>query len=67
MLVREVGKFGIVGGLSFAIDFAIFNVLLRQGFETLAAKTISTTIATTFAFIGNRYWTWRDREHTPHG
>lgn len=66
-LVREVGKFGIVGGLSFAIDLVIFNILLHHGFETLVAKTISTTIATSFAFLGNRYWTWRDRSHSHMG
>ncbi|MCY1140777.1 GtrA family protein [Actinoplanes sp. Pm04-4] len=63
-LIRELGKFGTVGGISFAIDVAIFNVLLQAGFETLIAKTISTVIATTFAFAGNRFWTWRDRAHT---
>jgi putative flippase GtrA len=63
-LVRELSKFGTVGGIAFAIDFAIFNVLLRHGFESLLAKTISTVIATTLAFAGNRYWTWRHREHT---
>jgi putative flippase GtrA len=62
-LVREVGKFGIVGGSAFAIDLVIFNVLLHSGVETLIAKTISTVIATTFAFAGNRFWTWRDRAH----
>ncbi len=62
--MREVGKFGTVGGIAFAIDFAIFNVLLYAGAESLLAKTGSTIIATTFAFVGNRYWTWRDREHT---
>jgi putative flippase GtrA len=66
-LVHEVSKFGIVGGVSFAIDLAIFNVLLQQGSETLVAKTISTTIATTVAFLGNRFWTWRAREHTHMG
>lgn len=66
-LVREVGKFGIVGGTCFAIDLVIFNLLLARGMETLVAKTISTTIATSFAFVGNRYWTWRDREHTHMG
>jgi putative flippase GtrA len=63
-LVRELSKFGTVGGIAFAIDLAIFNVLLQAGFETLLAKTISTVLATTVAFIGNRYWTWRHRPHT---
>ncbi|WP_438862121.1 GtrA family protein [Paractinoplanes aksuensis] len=63
-LIRELGKFGTVGGVAFAIDVAIFNVLLQAGFETLIAKTISTVIATTFAFAGNRFWTWRHRAHT---
>ena len=63
-LVRELSKFGTVGGIAFAIDLAIFNVLLQTGFESLIAKTISTVIATTVAFAGNRFWTWRHREHT---
>jgi putative flippase GtrA len=62
-LVREVGKFGTVGGIAFLIDLAIFNVLLHAGLETLLAKTISTVIATTVAFLGNRFWTWRHRAH----
>ena len=62
-LIREVGKFGTVGGIAFVIDLTIFNVLLQAGLETLAAKTISTVIATTVAFVGNRFWTWRHREH----
>ena len=47
-LVREVSKFGTVGGVSFLIDLAIFNVLLAAGFETLVAKTISTTAGVDF-------------------
>nr|WP_296063678.1 GtrA family protein [uncultured Actinoplanes sp.] len=63
-LVREVGKFGTVGSISFTIDLVIFNILLQAGVETLFAKTISTVIATTFAFAGNRFWTWKDRAHS---
>ncbi|MFC7527923.1 GtrA family protein [Actinoplanes sp. GCM10030250] len=63
-LAREVGKFGLVGGIAFAVDLAIFNYLLQSGSETLTAKTASTVVATTLAFLGNRFWTWRDGDHT---
>jgi putative flippase GtrA len=63
-LIHEVGKFGTVGAISFVIDLSIFNVLLAADVETLAAKTISTVFATTVAFAGNRFWTWRHRAHT---
>nr|WP_067508444.1 GtrA family protein [Actinoplanes sp. TFC3] len=62
-LLRELSKFGAVGGVAFAIDFVIFNVLLRSGMESLLAKTCSTVLATTVAFLGNRFWTWRHRSH----
>ncbi|WP_433792163.1 GtrA family protein [Actinoplanes sp. CA-252034] len=63
-LVRELGRFGIVGGIAFTVDFVLFNILLRAGLETLTAKAASTIVATTIAFFGNRFWTWRDGEHT---
>jgi putative flippase GtrA len=63
-LLREIGKFGTVGGIAFAIDTVIFNVLLGTGAETLVAKLVSTVVATTIAFLGNRFWTWRHRAHT---
>ncbi len=62
-LVRELSKFGTVGAVAFAIDLVIFNVLLHNGMESLLAKTISTVLATTVAFTGNRFRTWRHREH----
>jgi putative flippase GtrA len=62
-LAREVGKFGTVGAISFAIDTVIFNLMLGAGAETLVAKLVSTVVATTVAFLGNRFWTWRHRSH----
>ncbi|UQU65623.1 GtrA family protein [Couchioplanes caeruleus] len=62
-LVRELSKFGTVGAVAFTIDLVIFNVLLQGGLESLLAKTISTVVATTVAFAGNRFWTWRHRDH----
>lgn len=63
-LARELSKFGLVGGIAFAVDLAIFNFLLQRGSEPLIAKTASTTVATTLAFLGNRFWTWRHGDHT---
>ncbi|MDI1459912.1 GtrA family protein [Catellatospora sp. KI3] len=60
-LLRELGKFGVVGGLAFLVDLAVFNLLLGP-MGWLAATVTSMTIAATAAFLGNRYWTWRDRE-----
>ncbi len=59
-MVRELGKFGTVGGFAFLVDLVIYNLLLQAGWETLIAKALSTTVATTIAFLGNRFWTWRD-------
>ncbi|MCI4064262.1 GtrA family protein [Micromonospora sp. R77] len=64
-LVREVSKFATVGGLAFLVDFALFNYLASgQHLPPVAAKTISTVVAATLAFLGNRFWTWRHRERS---
>jgi putative flippase GtrA len=63
-LAHELGKFGMVGITAFAVDLTVFNVLLFAGVQKLLAATISMVIAATVAFIGNRFWTWRDRERT---
>jgi putative flippase GtrA len=62
-LVRELGKFGVVGGLAYAIDVTFFNVFLSS-LGGIGAKISSTVIAASAAFIGNRFWTWRDRERS---
>ncbi|MEV6813541.1 GtrA family protein [Micromonospora sp. NPDC051296] len=64
-LVRELSKFATVGGIAFFIDFALFNYLTSlHEVEQLTAKTIATVIAATFAFLGNRFWTWRHRKRS---
>jgi putative flippase GtrA len=60
-LAREVGKFGTVGAVSYVVDFTIFNILRAFLGEPIVPKIVSTVIAATLAFIGNRFWTWRDR------
>ncbi len=66
-LRKELGKFGVIGLVAFLIDLVIFNFLRFAGGEgllydkPLTAKFISVLFATTFAFAGNRHWTFKDR------
>jgi putative flippase GtrA len=61
-LVHELGKFGAVGGASYLVDLVVFNAL-RNPAGAMWAKVASTAIAATLAFIGNKLWTWRHRDH----
>lgn len=63
-LIHELGKFGVVGAIAYAVDVGIYNALLGSGWETLTAKTAATAVAATVAFGGNRFWTWRHRERS---
>jgi putative flippase GtrA len=69
-LVREVAKFGIVGLVALVVDVGLFNLLRFAGGEgpmydkPLTAKVVSVSVATTVAYFGNRYWTFRHRGRT---
>jgi putative flippase GtrA len=66
-LAREAAKFGIVGGVGFVVDVAVFNLLRYAGdpglleAKPLTAKALSVTVATLVTYLGNRHWTWRHR------
>lgn len=62
-LVREVSKFGIVGAVAYGVDTGVY-VLSRLYLGPLPSKTIATVVAASLAFVGNRFWTWRDRERS---
>jgi putative flippase GtrA len=67
-LAHEVAKFGVVGCVAFAVDIGVFNLLRYHGGEgvlyekPITAKVVSTVVATLVAYLGNRFWTFRDRE-----
>jgi putative flippase GtrA len=56
--------------VAYIIDLTIFNVLRFAGGEgplydkPLTAKVISVLAATTFAYFGNRHWTFKDRSRS---
>jgi putative flippase GtrA len=70
---RELAKFGIVGLAALVIDIGLFNLLRFAGGEgpmfdrPISSKIISVAVATTFAYFGNRYWTFRQRGRTNMG
>ena len=63
-LVRELMKFGVVGGVAFVVDVGLFNLLLHATEKPLTSKAISTIAATTVAYAGNRLWTFRKRSRS---
>jgi putative flippase GtrA len=71
-LVHELVKFGTVGAFAFIVDVGLFNLLVHAGGaaplhdKPLTGKGISTVVATAVAYLGNRHWTFRDREHAGH-
>lgn len=73
VLFREIAKFGTVGLMAFVIDVGLFNLLMFAGGagplndKPLTAKVISVVVATTFAYFGNRFWTFRHRGRTHMG
>ena len=63
-LVRELMKFGVVGGVAFVIDVGLFNLLLHLTDKPLTSKALSTIAATTVSYAGNRHWTFRRRSRS---
>ena len=66
-LYREMVKFGIVGALAFVIDLGSFNLLRATVLpeKPTTATVLSALIATAFAWVGNRTWTFRHRRNRP--
>ncbi len=75
VLAREAAKFGVVGALAFVVDTGTFNLLRFAGpdgvgvlhHKPLTANGIAVVVATVFAWLGNRYWTFRHRRRAAAG
>ena len=66
-LGREASGFAAVGAFGLAVDVGGYNLLVHLGGDgwlseqPLVAKTVSLVAGTTVAYLGNRFWTYRDR------
>ena len=66
--VHEVAKFGVVGALGAVIQFGVQNALHYSfGIGALTAVLCGYCAATCFTFVGNRYWTYKDRRGQSQG
>ncbi len=62
VLIHEVAKFGIVGGLAFVLTFVLINVFHSGAhMGPILATTLANILATVFAFAGNKFWAFRHR------
>lgn len=68
---RRGTKFLVIGGGAFLIDAGVFNALVYWGGEgplftaPLAAKVIAIVAASIATYLGNHFWTFRDRRVPP--
>jgi putative flippase GtrA len=61
-LYAEMLKFGVVGAIGVLSDIAASNLLWKfTGLSHTLASIGGTCVATVTAYIGNRYWVFRDR------
>lgn len=62
-LVHELSKFGTVGAVALVVNMAVFNAMLFLVKDKQIIATIASTVVATFvAYLGNRYWTYKDRD-----
>lgn len=62
-LVHELSKFGVVGAIALVVNVGVFNAyMIAAPTKQIFAKVVATIVATCVAYVGNRYWTYKDRD-----
>ena len=63
VLIHEILKFGVVGGIGFVVQLGVTDVLhLKLGIGPLTAIVIGYVVATVVTFLGNRHWAFKHRQ-----
>ena len=66
--LKELGAFGVVGGIAFVVDIGLFQLLygyLEVGAVT--SKTLATLVSMSVAYLGHRAWSFAHRDTTTIG
>ncbi|MDQ0581449.1 GtrA family protein [Streptomyces rishiriensis] len=62
-VVRELAKFGAVGGAGLLVNLGIFNLVRHlTDLQVVRASVIATVVSIVFNYVGFRYFTYRDRD-----
>jgi len=63
---RQLASFGTIGAVCFVIDLGVYNLLRATVMSDgpIAAKIVSAIVATSIAWIGNRFITFRAQRQT---
>jgi putative flippase GtrA len=63
VLIHEVAKFAIVGGIGFIVQLGVTDgAHLKLGVGPLTSVVIGYAIATAVTFLGNRHWAFKHRK-----
>ena len=64
-LIDEFAKFAVIGVAGVFITNAVYDLLyIHLGLGPVTSTTIATIVATIASYLGNRYWSFRDRQRT---
>ncbi|MCD0451134.1 GtrA family protein [Actinocorallia sp. API 0066] len=64
-MIGELARFGSVGVICVAVNYALFNLLhFGYGMGALTANSLAMVASTTLGFLASRYWTFRHAQNS---
>jgi putative flippase GtrA len=60
---HELAKFGTIGAIALVVNVSLTNLIWHTvPNKPIVASFVGTVIATIVAYLGNRFWTYKDRD-----
>lgn len=64
-LIKQLLKFGVVGGIAFVIDYGLFALLTFLGMHYLLAQLFSFSVSLAFNYWASIKWVFDAKKQTP--